>query len=203
MKDDELISHSRRALSGMQKRADVYEDLDILLEPMSHTNLWRHATRLTHLLTEVTLVLLTPIRFGETVNEWRHRSEKSNMVTRIIMREFCVRREPLSQSEVVQLVGARASISTTKNVLSDGVDLKLLQRVKGGYLPTSLMIDELFERGLWKILQPAVVEFCRFVVTFHDSRENNLRLLELEKRQALHTDKEMTIQEKLYYKKAK
>lgn len=201
MNDEELKAQSQRALKGMRRRANVYDDLGLELEPMSHTNLWRHATRLTHLLTDMFLVLAAPCRYGPTVDEWRHRSDKSVTVTRIIINEFCVRRKPLPQGEIVDLVGRHASLSTTKNVLSDGVDLQLLQRVKGGYIPTELLIDETFERGLWKILQPQVVELCRFVVSFHDSRENNLRLLELEKRQALNIDKEMTIQEKLYYEK--
>ena len=201
MNDEELRAQSQRALDGMRRSANVYEEFGLELEPMSHTNLWRHATRLVQLLTEATLVLVTPIPFGPTMNKWRHKSDKAYMVTRLIMSEFAKRREPLTQSQVVETVGLRASISTTKTVLSDGVDLGLLHRVKGGYIPTALMIDESFERGLCKILQPVVVEFCRFVVSFHDSRENNLRLLELEKRQALNTDKEMTIQEKLYYEK--
>lgn len=201
MNDEELKAQSERALKGMRRRANVYDDLGLKLEPMSHTNLWRHATRLTHLLTGMFLALTQPCRYGPTVDLWRHRSDKSVTVTRIIINEFCVRRKPLPQNEIVDLVGRHASLSTTKNVLSDGVDLKLLQRVKGGYIPTALLIDETFERALWKILQPAVVELCRFVVSFHDSRENNLRLLELEERKSLATDKEMTIQEKLYYEK--
>lgn len=201
MNDEELKAQSERALKGMRRRANVYDDLGLKLEPMSHTTLWRHATRLTHLLTDMVLTLTQPCRYGPTVDLWRNRSVKAIIVTRIILREFCVRREPLAQGEIVELVGRHASLSTTKNVLSDGVDLQLLKRVKGGYIPTALLIDETFERALWKILQPPVVELCRFVVSFHDSRENNLRLLQLEKRQALHTDKEMSIQEKLYYKK--
>jgi hypothetical protein len=201
MNDEDLIAQGNRVKEGMRRRAAVYEEVGLKLEPMSHVNLWRHATRLTHLLTEATLVLVTPIRFGPTMNEWRHKSDKAAMVTRIIMREFATRREPLTQSRVVEMVGSRASVSTTKTVLNDGINLKLLRRVKGGYIPTELAIDESFERGLCKILQPSLVEFCRFVVSFHDSRENNLRLLDLEERKALHTDKEMTIQEKLYYER--
>ena len=201
MNDEELKAQCERALNGMRRRASVYEELGLKLEPMSHSSLWRHATRLTHLLTDMFLVLTQPCRYGPTVDEWRHRSDKSVTVTRIIINEFCVRREPLPQGEIVDLVGRHASLSTTKNVLSDGVDLKLLQRVKGGYIPTALLIDEIFERALWKILQPPVIELCRFVVSFHDTRENNLRLLELEERKSLATDKEMTIHEKLYYEK--
>ena len=199
MDHNDLIDQAERAKAGMRRRSQVYRDNDIELEPMSHTNLWRHATRLIHLMATMSLTITKPLALGPTVNEWRYRSEKSLLTTRYIIDEFAVRRKPLGQTEFVQIMAGRASESNIKTVLRDGVELKLLQRVDGGYIPTALMIDECFERALHKILQAPVVEFCRFVVNFHDNRENNLRLLELEERQALATDKEFTMQEKLFY----
>ena len=199
MDNKDLIAQAERTKDGMRRRSRVYRNNDLELEPMSHTNLWRHATRLIHLMAKMSLSITSPLELGPTVNEWRYRSEKSLITTRYIIDEFAVRRKPLGQTEIVQIMAGRAAESTVKNVLRDGFDLGLLKRVTGGYIPTALMIDECFERALHRILQAPVVEFCRFVVNFHDSRENNLRLLELEERQALATDKEFTMQEKLFY----
>ncbi len=176
MDDSGLIAQAHRTKDGMRRRSRVYRDNGLELEPMSHTNLWRHATRLIHLMATMSLTITKPLSLGPNVNEWRYPARHYLHKFRLFIDEFAVRRKPLGQTEFVQIMAGRVSESTIKTVLRDGVELKLLQRVDGGYIPTALMIDELFERALHKILQAPVVEFCRFVVNFHDNRENNLRL---------------------------
>lgn len=199
MESEELIAQTNRASLGLQIRAKIYRKSGLELEPMSHKVLWRHATRFINLITTMTLTITRGMDdIGPQVNEWRYRSDKSLQVTRVIIHEFAKRRKPLGQTEFVQIMAGRASESTVKTVLRDGLDLALLKRIEGGYIPTPLLIDQLFERSLHLILQQPVVEFCRFVVNFHDSRENNLRLLELEERQPFTTDKNRTIQERIF-----
>tara|TARA_R100000700_G_scaffold20517_1_gene27261 strand:+ start:3382 stop:4029 length:648 start_codon:yes stop_codon:yes gene_type:complete len=187
------------AVDGIQKRMEIYEAADLEIEPISHTFIWRHKVSLVRLLTGVSIALNRPPgKVGPIVQKWRYQSDKHRDVTRNIIHHMQMAEGPLTQTELVALCCDVASETSVKTVIREGKRLGLLKHVKGGYVFTELCFIELFGRGLAKILNPIVVEFCRLVVRFWDQREENLKLQKLEAQGLYKESSFVTMAERLH-----
>jgi|TARA_R100000458_G_scaffold51798_1_gene52892 hypothetical protein len=199
MNSDDFETARVAAVTGFQERMKIYEQAGLEIEPISHSFIWRHKVSLVRLLTGVSIfVNRPPGDAGPTVQKWRHQSDKHREVTRFIIHHMQTAEGPLSQAELVRLCEEVASETSVKTVIREGKRLGLLKHVTGGYVFTDLCFIELFGRGLARILNPTVVEFCRLVVRFWDQREENLKLQKLESQGLYKESSFVTIQEKLF-----
>ena len=199
MNSDDFETARKVAVAGFQERMKIYEEAGLEIEPISHSFIWRHKVSLVRLLTGVSIFLNRPPgAVGPTVQKWRHISDKHREVTRFIIHHMQTAEGPLSQAELVRLCEEVASETSVKTVIREGKRLGLLKHVTGGYVFTDFCFIELFGRGLAKILNPTVVEFCRLVVRFWDQREENLKLQKLESQGLYKESSFLTIQEKLF-----
>ena len=199
MDSDDFGTARVAAVTGFQERMKIYEQAGLEIEPISHSFIWRHKVSLVRLLTGVSIFFNQPPgATGPTVQKWRNISDKHREVTRFIIHHMQTAEGPLSQAELVRLCEEVASETSVKTVIREGKRLGLLKHVSGGYVFTDFCFIELFGRGLAKILNPTVVEFCRLVVRFWDQREENLKLQKLESQGLYKESSFLTIQEKLF-----
>lgn len=116
----------------------------------------------------------TPIDYGveidDCVREWRESSAVGNVITRNAI-VLAVQQKHFTTAQLEVACGAEAKRTAIKKVLSTGVNMDLLTRDEHWrYRATNKLILTSFWRVLVKLMDPDVVEFCRYVVMFDEVR---------------------------------
>ena len=125
-----------------------------------------------------------PIDYGiemeDSIRKWRETSTVGNVVTRNAI-VLAVTRDHFTTADVEVACGNLAKRTAIKKLLTEGVKMDLLKRDNDWrYRPTNKLILTSFWRTMVKLLDPNVVEFCRYVVMFDDMRLVAGRVGELE-----------------------
>jgi|TARA_R100000458_G_C8132904_1_gene147195 hypothetical protein len=143
-----------------------------------------------------------PIDYGveidDAIREWRETSTVGNVVTRNAI-VLAVTRDYFTTADVEVACGNLAKRTAIKKLLTTGVEMDLLKRDNDWrYRPTNKLIQISWWRTLVKLLDPNVVEFCRYVVMFDDMRLVAGRVGELEAA-STYRGKFKSVHEQLYY----
>ncbi len=166
-----IVERAKKAVERMRRTKRIYDLLDAEHDITADRYLWRHRLYSQQLLTDAMVALLDETKSGPTIAVWREASLKHQIVTRQIISAMYNARGPVKIVEIIEEMDGTASESTIKSCFSHGVDLRLIKKVRGGFIPTELCIDELQDRLTEKLLDPAVQAFCRFAVMWVDQRQ--------------------------------
>ena len=168
---DKLMARVEGIAARAAERDDFYCRVNQRAETASNRYLWRHRFYAQALLTDMMVVLLGDAVSGPTVAQWRAASQKQASIARHIIRDCYQKRGPTPVNIIWQALKPAVSQGSVKKCFSAGVDLKLLKRVTGGYVPTTLLVREMQERLTEKLMDPDVQAFCRFATMWHDQRQ--------------------------------
>ena len=167
---DKLMARVEGIAARAAERDDFYCRVNQRAETASNRYLWRHRFYAQALLTNAMFALLGAGISGPTVAQWRAPSQKQALIARQIIRDCYAKRGPTTVNIIWKALKPAASKGSVKKCFSAGVDLKLLKRVTGGYVPTALLVQEQQERLTEKLMDPDVQAFCRFAVMWADQR---------------------------------
>jgi len=168
---DKLMARVEGIAARAAERDDFYCRVNQRAETASNRYLWRHRFYAQALLTDMMVVLLGDAVSGPTVAQWRAASQKQGLVARHIIRDCYAKRGPTTVNIIWKALKPAVSQGSVKKCFSAGIDLKLLKRVTGGYIPTGLLVTEMQERLTEKLMHPDVQAFCRFAVMWADQRQ--------------------------------
>ncbi len=183
-------------VSLMQKKLhrakDIYDFMNKRFSVNQQIVLWRFRYRAIYLFSAMGLwitqhpdEIVKGASYGQTIKQWRNSSKVGISLTRIILMTLSTQpRATLAELEV--LCAPYGKRTALKKLLKEGVALRLLRSTCEGYEPTELLIDEGFDRVIFKILNDDVIEFCEFVVMFKNMRENAHGVADLEKQNRLY-----------------
>lgn len=180
----------RRRLSIMRKnctfaKEQIYAPLGQRWAVNPFIFAWRTRFLSIRLFTSMGLWLQkNPIEYGVEIDDvlrrWRETSTVGNVVTRNAI-VLAVTRDYFTTADVEVACGALAKRTAIKKLLTEGVEMGLLERDSDWhYRATNKLILTSFWRTLVKLLDPQVVEFCRYVVMFDEMRLVAQRVGELE-----------------------
>ena len=163
----------------MVRNKKMYDDIGREFEVSADRYLNRHAFYAQELMSKAMIAIISPSVSGPNVQKWRDMSTSNATIARWITMAVYEFRGPVKLAVLLALAGdADAKETSIKKCLADGVRLKLLKRVRGGYLPTHLLVDELQDRMGEKMMNEDVQRFCRFVVMWGDQRKFALDAIE-------------------------
>ena len=178
------LSHFRRNCAFAKEQ--IYTPMDKRWSINAFIFAWRTRFLSIRLFTSMGLWLArNPIDYGvigidDCIREWRETSTVGNVVTRNAI-VLAVTRDYFTTADVEVACGASAKRTAIKKLLGEGVEIGLLERDSDWhYRATNKLILTSFWRTLVKLLDPQVVEFCRYVVMFDEMRLVAQRVGELE-----------------------
>lgn len=182
-----LKEHVGRFQNNLKRSREIYNDMGARFSVNPQTFLWRTRYRSIYLFSMMGLWLQQhPCNegYGATIKKWRDAFPAiGSAVTRNILATGAMQEKFIAaEIEVACSRTNRVGSSSISDVISLGVDLKLLKRENGhAYSLTDLCIQEAFERVLFKMLTPEIVEFCEFVTMFNTMRKQAETIGEMEK----------------------
>jgi len=160
---------------ALRKRATrskaAYDKIGEEREISSHRYLWRNRFYAQALLTDAMVVLVEDGVNGPTVAKWRGSSPKQGLIARYIIRDCYKKRGATTVNIIYNALECEISKTSIKTCFKSGMELGLLQRIAGGYIPTDLLINEMQFRFVEKTLHPDVQAYCRFAAMWADQRQ--------------------------------
>jgi hypothetical protein len=199
MKFKSLMAQAAAALTGMQKRKQSYDEAGLDFDPIIHTILFRHRRRINLLIAEASIALNQQIPVGPEVHRWRHSTLQTPEITRHITKALSYE-QSVTVSEVE--IASNASRESVRKCLKHGVELGLLTQEMDGkrevFKLSELLVDQLQNRGTFKIWDKRLYELSRFVCAMHDIRNVRNETLALEKRSSTLEDPWPTLQEEIF-----
>ena len=209
MTSDENLQQMKAHVAAMQKHLNhakgIYDNKGERFSVNPQTFLWRTRYQGIYLFSMMGLWLQqhpTNAKYGATITKWRAEFPKVGaLVTRTIIATGAIQEEFMSQEIEVSCkqLGA-AGLSSVKEVIARGVDLGLLEARNGNtYALTQMCIREAFDRVMWKMMTPEIIEFCRYVTMFDDMRKIARTVGEREQSGVLGTYTHRSLNEEFYF----
>ena len=195
------IANSRIYLNRWK---EIYDFVGQRFSVNPQIQIWRLRYRAIYLFSSMGLWLsmspdekMTGANYGTTIKKWRRSSKVGQEVTRVILKTLATQ-SVVTLAELEVLCAKHAKRTAIKAILKSGTELGLLNNTCEGYRATQLCIDEAFDRCIFKLLDPDVIEFCEFVIMFKNLRENASVVAELERQNRLGKSRR-TLAEQIYY----
>lgn len=195
------IANSRIYLNRWK---EIYDFVGQRFSVNPQIQIWRLRYRAIYLFSSMGLWLsmspdekMTGANYGTTIKKWRRSSKVGQEVTRVILKTLATQ-SVVTLAELEVLCAKHAKRTAIKAMLKSGTELGLLNNTCEGYRATQLCIDEAFDRCIFKLLDPDVIEFCEFVIMFKNLRENASVVAELERQNRLGKSRR-TLAEQIYY----
>ena len=202
---EQMKAHVAAMQKHLHRAKDIYDEKGERFSVNPQTFLWRTRYQGIYLFSMMGLWLQqhpTNANYGATISKWREEFPKVGaLVTRTIIALGAIQEEFMSQEIEVKCkeLGA-AGLSSVKEVIARGVDLGLLEARNGNtYALTPMCIREAFDRVVWKMLTPEIIEFCRYVTMFDDMRKLAKTVGEREQSGVLGTATHKTLNEEFYF----
>ncbi len=168
---EDTLARTEKAKLKMNRNRKMYDLIGRQYEVSSDRYLQRHSIHLQMLFTKAMIVLLTQSESGPTVQKWRNKGKSNQLVARYIVAAVYAKRKAVTAKELIAITGKLAGKTSVESCLRDGKSLKLLRVTKEGYLPTTLLVNELQDRLGEKLLNEDVQRFFRFAVMWSDQRK--------------------------------
>lgn len=166
-----LSEHVARMQKSIEKRRKIYEICNARFSVNPFIFLWRTRYRAIYLFSMMGLWLQEHPRslaYGATIKKWRDTHKTvGGVVTRNIIAAGA-QREYFTRAEIEVAVGIGAKSTAVKGVIRTGVEFGLLRKSDGDrYSLTTLCKEESFDRVIFKLLTPVIIEFCEYVVMWN------------------------------------
>ena len=176
----------------LHRAKDIYDFMNERFSVNQQVVLWRFRYRAIYLFSAMGLwinrhpdEIVKGTNYGQVIRELRNSSKVGTALTRVILMTLSTQpRATLAELEM--LCAPYGKRTALKKLLKEGIALGLLRSTCEGYEPTELLIDEAFDRVIFKILNDDVIKFCEFVVMFKNMRENAQAVANLEKQNRLY-----------------
>jgi len=198
----EKMTRFKTSLEGAKA---IYDYMDKRFSVNPQIVLWRLRYRAIYLFSAMGLWLsqhpdemVKGAFYGQTIKKWRNTSKVGGPLTRIIAMTLSTQPKA-TVAELEVLCAPYGKRTALKKVLKEGVDLGLLRSTCEGYEATDLLIDEAFDRVIFKILDDDVIAFCEFVVMYKNLRENAKSVGDLEAQNRLSKGNRRSLSENIFY----
>lgn len=168
---------ARLALGHKQvsdRQRELYERHDLEYELSSDRYIYKHSIYAQNLMTKALIALLQDTGKSQNFYKWRNMAPSYELVVRYLADVFYERRGVVKMAEFVQILDGKASKSTIRNCLNDGMSLGLIKRSNSGYLPTELWQDESEARMIERMLNDDIIAFCEFALMWRNQRKHAL-----------------------------
>lgn len=190
-----LQDHVQRMQEGLARSREIYQKRGVRWSVNPVVQLWRLRFRAIYLFSMAGLWLqkhpsdsVATAEYGETIRKWRRASKESGAtVTRTILARLC-QSNTVTLAELEVLCHPLAARTAINRLLKTGIALGLLTQDQGEYRATDLLVYEAYDRTMFKLLDPEIVEFAKFVVMFSTLRENAEIVGDLERNGNLDVD---------------
>lgn len=198
----EFKDHLRRTKINLKRYQTIHELLNQRFSVNPCVFVWRSRRRAIYLFSKMGLWLQDhPLEgFGETIKRWRNEHVNvGGFVTRNIL-AIGAKQKFFTRAEVEVAVGNAAKATAIKNVIRSGVRLGLIsEHPSNQYALTDLAIEEATDRVFFKLLTPAIIEFCEYVVTWNNMRKIAQQVGELERSGQLGTENYRSLAEEFHH----
>jgi|GEM_PF-5956358 len=180
-KTSPMRDHIVRAKRKISRARQIYAAYNKPFSVNAHTSFYSTRQRATYLWQKCSMRMMrtrnllekNPIDppVGPTMAEWRESNKAAPYVSKEIIAQAMLTMAPVRLSQIEEGVDGMAGRSAVKSVLKTGVELGLLKRVNDGYSLTEECVSEVEERIIAGMLNDDVIEFCRYVVMFDETRK--------------------------------
>ncbi len=154
------------------RKEKLYDTHSLKYELSSDRFLYKHSLYAQNLMTKALIALLEDTGKSQKFYKWRNMAPSYELVVRYIANIFYERRDVVKMAEFVQILDGKASKSTIRNCLNDGISLGLIRRYKSGYLPTQLWENETEERMIERMENEDVIAFFEFALMWRNQRKH-------------------------------
>ena len=185
-----LGNHLHAARKGIERRRRIYRDHKRPFDTNAHIFLWRNNITYQEALLNAMLTMLRPTKVGTTTGRWREMSQASQIITRVFFNQVIRAGRSVTVSDIESRLMSDAAVeydrNTIRDVLNYGVELGLLTKSETDgkkshkYSATKTLYEEMFERMLVKVTDPAVVHFARLVLTYNSMTKIGENTIQLE-----------------------
>jgi len=176
-----LGHHLHSARKGIERRLKIYRDHKRPFDTNAHIFLWRNNITYQEALLNAMLTMLRPTKVGTTTGRWREMSQASQIITRVFFNQVIRAGRSVTVSDIESRLMSDSNVeydrNTIRDVLNYGVELGLLTKSETDgqkshkYSATKTLYEEMFERMVVKVTDPAVVHFARLVLTYNSMTE--------------------------------
>ena len=198
-----LSEHVTRMQKSIEKRRKIYEICNARFSVNPFIFLWRSRYRAIYLFSMMGLWLQEHPRslaYGATITKWRDtHTTVGGVVTRNIVAAGA-QREYFTRAEIEVACGSAAKSTAVKAVIRTGVEYGLLIKSNGDrYSLTALCNEEAFDRVIFKILTPVIIEFCEYVVMWNQMQRTAEHVANLEQSGDIGAGNYRSVSEELSY----
>lgn len=202
---NDFQNHVDRMQKGLHHAREIYYFLGARWSVTPQIFLWRLRYRAIYLFSMAGLWLSEHPKnseFGGLIAQWR---EAHKNVGAIVTRNIigCGVTTPTFTRAMIELrCGGKAKPTAIKAVIKTGIDLGLITSsdcCKDHYRLTGLCIDQAFDRTIYKLLTPEILEFAEFIVMWHQMRKNAELVGTQEESKMLGYGEWQTVSEEIYY----
>ncbi len=158
-----------------QRREKLYDTHNLEYELSSDRFLYKHSLYAQNLMTKAVIAFLEDTGTSTNFYKWRNIAPSYELIVRYIANVFYERRGVVKMAEFVQILDGKASKSTIRNCLNDGISLGLVRRYKSGYLPTQLWEDQTEERMIERMENKDIIAFFEFAIMWRTQRAHALK----------------------------
>jgi hypothetical protein len=180
-----LSEHVGRMQESVNRRREIYKACNARFSVNPFIFLWRSRYRAIYLFAMMGIWLQEHPRalgYGATIKKWRNaHTTVGAVVTRSIIAAG-TQRKYFTRAEIEVAVGSAAKSTAVKAVIRTGVEYGLLYKSDNDrYALTTLCKEESFDRVLFKMLTPVIIEFCEYVVMWNQMQKTAEHVGDLEK----------------------
>lgn len=198
-----LSEHVTRMQKSIEKRRKIYEICNARFSVNPFIFLWRSRYRAIYLFSMMGLWLQEHPRslaYGATIKKWRDTHKTvGGVVTRNIIAAGA-QREYFTRAEIEVAVGVGAKSTAVKTVIRTGVEFGLLKKSDGDrYSLTTLCKEESFDRVIFKLLTPVIIEFCEYVVMWNQMQKTAEHVGNLEQSGDIGEGNYRSLSEEMFY----
>lgn len=162
------VSHKRMN----DRRNKLYSSHNLEYEMSSDCYLYKHSLYAQNLMTKALIALLEDTGRSHNFYKWRNMAPMYELIVRYLAEVFYERRGVVKMADFLRILDGKASKSTIRNCLNDGISLGLVKRVKGGYIPTQLWEDETEERLIERMENDDIIAFFEFAIMWRNQRKH-------------------------------
>jgi hypothetical protein len=179
-----MAEHVKRMQTSIAKRRKIYDACNARFSVNPFIFLWRTRYRAIYLFSQMGLWLQQHPKidgYGATIRQWRESHiNVGGFVSRSIL-ALGTTQKHFTRAEIEVAVGSAAKPTAIKTVIRTGIELKLLKKCGAdSYRLTHLCVEEAFDRVIFKMLTPSILEFCEYVVMWNQMQKTAQHVGELE-----------------------
>jgi len=202
---NDFQEHVGRMQSGLKHARKIYDSIGVRWSVTPQIFLWRLRYRAIYLFSMAGLWLSEHPKnpeFGGLIAEWRdaHVNVGAVVTRNIIAVGVTV---PFFTRAMIEVRCHGMAKRTAINVvIKTGCELGLLEKpdeTKDEYRLTGTCIDQAFDRTIYKLLTPEILEFAEFVVMWHAMRKNAELVGTQEESKKLGYGEHKTLGEDIFY----